>query len=266
MLGAHNGVVRADRVVAVALVALIGGAPGAAIADGPSAPSTIGTNAVAMPSALSAYRLSLDGSAQLVASASAASTPLTRSPDRRYRYELSGVGLTLVNARTGARRLLTTSLYAQRPSWSSTSKLAFTDRGNGLTQLVVFDPATSTRRVVASHVCGDMLVDPWAPDGTTLAVAVSPAHSGCNGHGGVVVAVSDATHGHMHRITSPPSAPIAWTQDGSKLLIETRDSAGAATSRLINLRRTSCAAGCSSGSSAGAGDHLAGATLGWPCK
>jgi hypothetical protein len=229
--------VRVARFVAVALAALIGGAPEAVIADLQVAPSTIGTNAVTMPSALSTYRLSLDGSAQLVGSANSSSQPFaTTSPDGRYRYELSSVALTLVTARTGARRLLTTSRYAQRAYWSSAGRLAFTDRAGGLTLLVVFDPATNTRRVVASHVCGDALVDPWAPNGQLLAVAVSPAHTGCNGHGGVVVAVSDARAGHMRRVTHPQSAPIAWTRDGSRLLIATQDSKGAATLRLINPR------------------------------
>ncbi|MDX6629337.1 MAG: hypothetical protein QOH00_1583 [Gaiellales bacterium] len=188
-----------------------------------------------MRSALSTYRLSLDGSAQLLGSAASSSQAFTTtSPDGRYRYELSSVGLTLVKAGSGTRQLLTTSLYAQRPYWSATGKLAFTDRAGGLTRLVVFNPATNTRRVVASHVCGDALVDPWAPDGNDLAVAVSSAHTGCNGHGGVVVAVSDATSGRMRRITGPQSAPIAWTRDGSQLLIATRDTTGSATSRLIN--------------------------------
>jgi hypothetical protein len=225
---------RADRVVAIAVLV---GVPTAAIADRTTAGPSLGTNAVPMLQEIATYRLSLDGSAQLVRSPSASSEPpATTSPDGRYRYELTGIGLAIVNVRTGAGRVLTNSLYAQRPYWSSTGKLAFTDRAGGLTRLVVFDPATGKRRVVASHVCGDALVDPWAPDGTTLAVAVSPPRTGCNGHGGVVVAVADATRGHMRRITTPQSAPIAWTRDGSRLLIGAQDAAGTFTSHLIDPR------------------------------
>jgi Tol biopolymer transport system component len=187
-----------------------------------------------MSSDRAVYRLSLDGRAALVGGAPSSSTPITKlSPKGRYRVEVSAAGVMLIDGRTRARRLLTSSLYAQTPYWSAAGTLAFVDRKSGLTHLVVFDPATRVRRVVASHVCGDALVDPWAPDGKSLAVAVSRPQTGCNGRGGTVVAVSDATRGRMRRITTPQTTPIAWSGDGSRLLIADR---GADASRLVDVR------------------------------
>jgi hypothetical protein len=213
-------------IVAVGLLAASGRA---------ATPATLGTNALPMRSTPATYRLSLDGTARFAGPVPPASNPSETSPSGRYRFQVAATGVALIDTRTGAQRILTTSLYAQRPYWSATGKLAFTDRSGGLTRLVVFDPATSTRRVVASHVCGDALVDPWAPDGRSLAVAVSPPHTGCNGHGGSVVAVADAVRAQMRRITTPQTTPIAWTRDGTRLLIAVRDSADA-TSRLIDPR------------------------------
>jgi WD40 repeat protein len=91
-----------------------------------------------------------------------------------------------------------------------------------LTRLVIFDPATGTRRVVASHLCGDNVVDPWSPDGRTLAIPVSPPHRGCNGHGGSVVAVAEPTRRGMRRIAKLGTTPVTWNRDGSRILIADR--------------------------------------------
>jgi hypothetical protein len=170
--------------------------------DGGEATATIGVNAVPMPEDGATYRITLDGEAAVVVAP-------------------TGVPATLTAA-AGFR--------------GSNGAQAFTDRRDGLTRLVVRDPATGTQRVVASHLCGDAFVDPWSPDGRSLAVAVSPPHGGCNGHGGPEVAVVDAVAGHMRRMSELHTTPVTWNRDGSRLLIAVggRDPSG--SSRLVDPR------------------------------
>jgi hypothetical protein len=149
--------------------------------------ATIGTNAVPMPEQAATYRLALDGTATRVAAVPAPPIPVG------YR--------------------------------SSQGTLAFTVRKSGIERLVVYDPATGVRRQVATRVC-DVGTDPWSPDGTRVAVAVSLPHHGCDGRRLIVVAVSDVRTGRMRRITRPWTTPVAWTRDGRGLLIVKRDSTG----------------------------------------
>jgi hypothetical protein len=193
--------------------------------------ATIGVNALPMRSDTAAYRLTLDGRAVVAPKAPAQyGATAAVSPGGRYRLFI-GARIALVDTRTGSRRVLTSSFYPGRAYWGPGGTLAFADRRDGLTLLVVIDPASGKRRVVASHVCGDALVDPWSPDGRTLAIPVSPPGGGCNGDGGSEVAVTDAVHGGMHRIAELHTTPVTWNRDGSRLLIN-----GGSGSRLVDPR------------------------------
>jgi Tol biopolymer transport system component len=141
-----------------------------------------------------------------------------------------------VDSQTGDRLGLTHSTYPGKAYWSPDGKLAFADRAGGSTRLVIFDPVRGTRRVVARHVCGDALVEPWSPDGRALALPVSPPRGGCNGHGGPEVAVADPAGGRMRRITHPRTTPVTWSRDGSGLLLAARDDSGPGSSRLVDPR------------------------------
>ena len=177
---AHTWRMRLRMAVGLALVFMfVGVAATERPARAAAPPATLGTNALSMAARPATYRLSLDGTA--VRARPATSLEVTTSPSGRYRYDASS-GLRLIDLRTGARRRLTSTWYAQRPAWSSTGLLAYTDRKDSLTRVVVLNPATGRSRVAASHVCGDALPALWSPDGRLLAVAVSRPHSGCNGH------------------------------------------------------------------------------------
>jgi hypothetical protein len=189
-------------------------------------PPTLGTNALSMTASPATYKLSLDGTAERARPARSLDT--TMSPSGRFRYDATG-GLSLIDLRTGARRRLTGTWYAQHPAWSPKGLLAYTDRKDGLTRVIVLDPATGRSRVAASHVCGDLLPALWSPDGSLLAVAVSRPHSGCNGHdASSVVAIAKARGGPMRRISTQRSVPVTWTRDGSALLVAVYDPANGA--------------------------------------
>jgi hypothetical protein len=190
-------------------------------------PTTLGTNALSMAASPATYELSLDGTAARARPAT--SLDVTTSPSGRYRYDARS-GLSLVDLRTGARRRLTSTWYAQRPVWSSKGQLAYTDRKDGLTRVVVLNPATGRRRIAARHVCGDALPALWSPNGRLLAVAVARPHSGCNGHDATsVVAIAKAEGGPMRRISTQRSVPVTWTRDGSALLVAVYDPTNGAT-------------------------------------
>jgi hypothetical protein len=176
---------------------------------------------VPMLSESATYRLTFDGRAALVGKAPASvSSPL--APGGRYRLEFGARGISIVDTRTGHRRLVEPATYPGKAYWGPHGSLAVADRKSGLTRLVVFDPASGTRRVVASHLCGDALVEPWSPDGRLLAISVSPPRGGCNGKGGSEVAVADAARGGMRRIAELHTTPVTWSRDGSRLLIAAR--------------------------------------------
>jgi WD40 repeat protein len=104
---------------------------------------------------------------------------------------------------------------------NSRGPIAYADRQGGLTRVVTFTPPSNKERVVASHVCGDAFtVDPWSPDGRSLAIGVSPAGGGCGGHGGVQVAVWKS--GKLRRVGPLPSYVVTWSGDGSRLLVAAR--------------------------------------------
>ena len=201
--------------------------------DGGQVLGTIGENAVPMRAGGTAYRLAFDGRATRIGGASTDGLrPDVTAPGGRYRLEFLAPGKAVVDTRTGERRVVTSNDGSA--SWGPRGTLAFTDRHDGLTRLVIFDPAAGTRRVVASHLCGGEPA--WSPDGLRLAVAVSPPHGGCAGHGHSEVLVTDRDGGNRLRIAEPPSAqPVAWSQSGSGLLIAVQDGLDG-ISRLVDLR------------------------------
>jgi hypothetical protein len=218
------------RAVAVVLLALVASACGAG--GYAHVHATIGSNAVPMPEEATTYRLALDGTATRLPTGPVPSTAVT-SPNGRYRAEIVSAGVVLHDGRTGTSR----TLWRQHPSsavyWSTKGALAFTVDELGIGELVVFDPSTGRWRVVAHRVC-DSGSDPWSPDGTRLAVPVSLPHHGCGGHGLIVVAVADRRRGPVRRIAKPHTVPVAWTWDGSGLLVEHWDGAGSGTSMLVD--------------------------------
>jgi hypothetical protein len=140
----------------------------------------IGTNLLAMSSKPATYRLGPDGQAALAASTPASPAPeVSASPDGRYRVVGGTPVLTLVDERTHERRDLTTSRFPAWAYWSSRGLLAFSAFGGGFHRAVVLDPATGVRTVVAAHLCGEGIVDPWSPDGRSLALPISRPHAGC---------------------------------------------------------------------------------------
>jgi hypothetical protein len=221
------------RALAPVVVALVAGGLPMAVA-GADVHATIGTNAVPMPEHSTTYRLELDGTATRIATRPVSPTSTT-SPDGRYRVQFGTSGAVLIDGRSGARR----SLAIHRPEaavyWGPKGLLALTDPASGVDQLVVFDPATGARRVAATRVCG-VSANPWSPTGDRLAVAVSLRHHGCDGKRLIVVAVADARHGPMRRITQPWTDPVSWTRDGHSLLIEKHDRTGSGVSLLVDPR------------------------------
>lgn len=213
---------------AVAVAALVLASRG----DGGQVLGTIGENAVPIGPGGTTYRLTFDGRATRIGGASTDGlAPDATAPGGRYRLEFLDPGKAVVDTRTGERRVVTSDDGSA--TWGPRGTLAFTDRHDGLTRLVIFDPAAGTRRVIASHLCGEPT---WSPDGRRLAVAVSPLGGGCGGHGHSEVLVLDDDGGGRQRIAEPPSArPVAWTQSGSGLLIAVQDGVDA-ISRLVDLR------------------------------
>jgi WD40 repeat protein len=230
-------VVRWWIVVPVAAVVVVGAALVVASRrdEGPVL-GTIGESAVPMRSAAT-YRLTLGGQATRIGGASLDGLPPdVMAPGGHYRLEFRDPGKAVVDTRTGERRVVTS--HDGSADWGPRGMLAYTDRHGGLTRLVIFDPGAGTRRVVVSHVCGDTeLPWSWSPDGRRLAVAVSPPGAGCSGGGGSDVLVTAEEGGGRQRIVEPPSArPVAWTQNGSGLLIASREDGRDGSSRLVDLR------------------------------
>jgi WD40 repeat protein len=227
--------VRALAPVALALVA--GGVP-MAVAGG-DVHATIGTNAVPMPEKATTYRLALDGTATRVVAR--VPSGATTSPDGRFGVTVGDSGIVLIDERSGARRRLARWSPFAAAYWSSQSVLAFTTHVSRIERLVVLDPATGRRRSLASRIC-DTAVDPWSPDGTRLALAVSLPHLACRevAAAPTVIGVTRTWDGPLHRIVGPPRLPwtelLAWTPDGSGLLVAGGDHTQWPVTTVIDLR------------------------------
>jgi hypothetical protein len=217
--------VRAQACSLVVLALLGGGAT--ASAGGVDA--RIGNNRVAMPEAETSYRLTLGGEAS-IAAARPPADPAT-SPNGRFRVERFSMGLLLRNRKTGASRTLTRDDPYGVAYWSSKGLLAYTKRVDRIERLVVLDPASGVRRVAVRRVC-DVGASPWSPDGSRLAVAQAPPHQSCRSSD-VAVAVSDTRSGRTRRVSMPYTEPIAWTGDGSKLLVIGRTASGTGIATLV---------------------------------
>jgi hypothetical protein len=229
------------RVRRIALAALVLGAGAVpAVSDAAEVHATIGTNAVAMPEHSTAYRLDLDGRATRIGAAPTPSTGKT-SPNHRYRVELGNAGIVLIDVRRGTRRRLAPQAPAAAAYWSSQNVLAYSIHASRIERLVVLDPATGRQRRLASRIC-DTAIDPWSPDGTRLALAVSLPHRACKGVAGtpVVVGVTDAWRGPLRRIAWRPrlsiAEPLAWTRSGHALLVSGSDQTGNAAAAVMDLR------------------------------
>jgi YVTN family beta-propeller protein len=218
------------RAIAVALLVVV--ASGCGAGGYAHVHATIGSNAVPMPEKATTYRLAFDGTATRLPTGPAPS-PIVTSPNGRYGAEIASAGVVLRDRRTRTSRILWRRQPLSAVYWSTKGALAFTVDELGIGELVVFDPSTGRRRVVARRVC-DLGSDPWSPDGTRLALAVSLPGRGCGGAGLTEVAVCDARTGRMRRLTKPDSVPVAWTWDGSGLLVEYWDAATSGRSMLVD--------------------------------
>jgi DNA-binding beta-propeller fold protein YncE len=226
------------RALAPVVLALVAGGLPMAVA-GADVHATIGTNAVPMPEHSTPYRLELDGTA--TRAAPRAPSGVTTSPDGRYGVTVGDSGIVLIDQRSGARRPLARWSPFAAAYWSSQSVLAFTIHVSRIERLVVLDPATGRRRRLASRIC-DTAVDPWSPDGTRLALAVSLPHLECRevAAAPTVIAVTRTWDGPLHRILGPRRLPwtelLAWTRDGSGLLVTGGDRTQWPVTAVIDLR------------------------------
>jgi YVTN family beta-propeller protein len=226
------------RLVAVAVLVVVAGVPRASAAADVHA--NIGTNTVPMPEHSTAYRLEFDGTAARIATPHVPSS-VEMSPDGRYGVKVGDPGIVLIDERSGARRRLARWSPFAAAYWSSQSVLAFTIHVSRIERLVVLDPATGRRRRLASRIC-DTAVDPWSPDGTRLAIAVSLPHLACREvtAAPTVIAVTKTWDGPLHRILGPPRVPwtelLAWTRDGGGLLVSAGDRTQWPVTTVIDLR------------------------------
>jgi hypothetical protein len=209
-----------------ALVLSLVGAP-VAFAGPP--PSTIGTNGLRMPDALSTYRVTLRGEIALVGRAPTLSTTesATVSPDGRWRLERVSSGASVRNTQTGETFAVTRSGSAW---WARSGRLAVPLRmsGGGM-RLELLDPATRTSHTVARQICGTG-GDPWSPDRTRLAVAVAAPGQGCRGEIATRI-ISDAD-ANRDRLPWPGRYPLAWSRDGQHVLLASLDGPAA----LVDVR------------------------------
>jgi DNA-binding beta-propeller fold protein YncE len=226
------------RALAPVVLALVAGGLPMAVA-GADVHATIGTNAAPMPEHSTTYRLQLDGTATRIVPR--ALRGVTTSPDGRYGVTVGDSGIVLIDQRSGARRRLAHWSPFAAAYWSSQSVLAFTIHASRIERLVVLDPASGRRRRLASRIC-DTAVDPWSPDGTRLALAVSLPHLVCREAAAAptVIAVTRTWDGPLHRILGPPRQPwtelLAWTRDGSGLLVVGGDRAQSPAATVIDLQ------------------------------
>jgi hypothetical protein len=210
------------RALAPVVLALIAGGLPMAVA-GADVHATIGTNTVPMPEHSTAYRLEFDGTAARIATAPVTSA-VEVSPNGRYGVKVGDSGIVLIDEHSGARRRLAPWSPYGAAYWSSQSVLAFTIHVSQIERLVVLDPATGRRRRLARRIC-DSTLDPWSPDGTRLALAVSLPHRACHEVEAepTVVGVTRTWKGPLHRIPGPRrlpwAEPLAWTRDGSGILV-----------------------------------------------
>jgi hypothetical protein len=210
------------RLLAVAVLVVVAGAL-PTVSEAAEVHATIGTNTVPMPEHSTAYRLEFDGTATRIAMPHVP-YPVEVSPDGRYRVEVGDSGIVLIDERSGARRTLAPWSPFAAAYWSSHSVLAFTIHVSRIEYLVVLNPATGRRRRLARRIC-DTTLNPWSPDGTRLALAISLPHRACREVEGqsTVVGVTRTWKGPLRRILGPPplpwAEPLAWTRDGSGILV-----------------------------------------------
>ena len=214
------------QVWCLAVLALLAGAATASA----GVDATIGANRLAMPEVPTSYRLTLGGDATRVAAAPPPAGAAT-SPNGRFRVERVSMGLLLHDRKTGASRTLTRDDPYGVGFWSSKGLLAYTKRVDRIERLVVLDPASGANRGTVRRVC-DVVANPWSPDGSRLAVAQAPPHQSCRSSD-LGVAVSDVRSGRTHRVSMPYTEPVAWTGDGSKLLVTGRTPSGTGIATLL---------------------------------
>lgn len=117
------------------------------------------------------------------------------------------IGLWVVGAHGPATRVTTTLPWTK--AWSPTrDQLAFVENRSGLSELVLFDPATDERTSITTDAGISALS--WSPDGTAIAIASSSSG----------VSVIDLGTGRSTALGPVGEVDVmSWSPDGTRLVL-----------------------------------------------